>query len=213
MGRGITEPNAGSDNRMPPEDDPKAGYRVRAVREGDEWILNGEKCFIANGSVGLALFRGRAHQSGRQHQAGRHALHGAQGHARLPHRQGVQQARLALLPERRADLRERARAARQRRGRGGHRLGQGRQGRHHRRRHLRRPRARGERAGRVRRRLRDGDELRAHAQARRQVPDGAPARPAEDQRDARADRGAALVRDAGRLAARPRRALARTPAS
>ena len=56
MGRGITEPNAGSDNRMPPEDDPKAGYRVRAVRDGDEWILNGEKCFIANGSVGSLFF-------------------------------------------------------------------------------------------------------------------------------------------------------------
>ena len=56
MGRGITEPNAGSDNRMPPEDDPKAGYRVRAVRQGDEWILNGEKCFIANGSVGSLFF-------------------------------------------------------------------------------------------------------------------------------------------------------------
>jgi len=56
MGRGITEPNAGSDNRLPPEDDPKAGYRVRAVRDGDEWVLNGEKCFIANGSVGSLFF-------------------------------------------------------------------------------------------------------------------------------------------------------------
>ena len=56
MGRGITEPNAGSDNRMPPEDDPKAGYRLRAVRDGDEWVLNGEKCFIANGSVGSLFF-------------------------------------------------------------------------------------------------------------------------------------------------------------
>src|SRR6185436_11918838 len=56
MGRGITEPNAGSDNRMPPEDDPKAGYRLRAERKGDEWILNGEKCFIANGSVGSLFF-------------------------------------------------------------------------------------------------------------------------------------------------------------
>ena len=56
MGRGITEPNAGSDNRMPPEDDPKAGYRLRAERNGDEWILNGEKCFIANGSVGSLFF-------------------------------------------------------------------------------------------------------------------------------------------------------------
>lgn len=56
MGRGITEPNSGSDNRMPPEDDPKAGFRLRAERKGDEWILNGEKCFIANGSVGSLFF-------------------------------------------------------------------------------------------------------------------------------------------------------------
>lgn len=56
MGRGITEPNAGSDNRLPPADDPKAGFRLRAERKGDEWILNGEKCFIANGSVGSLFF-------------------------------------------------------------------------------------------------------------------------------------------------------------
>ena len=56
MGRGITEPNSGSDNRMPPEDDPKAGYRLKAVQDGNEWVLNGEKCFIANGSVGSLFF-------------------------------------------------------------------------------------------------------------------------------------------------------------
>jgi alkylation response protein AidB-like acyl-CoA dehydrogenase len=56
LGKGGTEPNAGSDNRLPPEDDPKAGFRLRAERKGDEWILNGEKCFIANGSVGKLFF-------------------------------------------------------------------------------------------------------------------------------------------------------------
>jgi alkylation response protein AidB-like acyl-CoA dehydrogenase len=56
LGSASTEPNAGSDNRYPPEDDPKAGYRLRAERRGDEWILNGEKCFIANGSVGKLFF-------------------------------------------------------------------------------------------------------------------------------------------------------------
>jgi len=56
MGSGSTEPNAGSDNRYPPDDDPKAGYRIRAERKGDEWILNGEKTFIANGSVGKLFF-------------------------------------------------------------------------------------------------------------------------------------------------------------
>jgi alkylation response protein AidB-like acyl-CoA dehydrogenase len=56
MGSASTEPNAGSDNRYPPEDDPRAGYRLRAERSGDDWILNGEKAFIANGSVGRLFF-------------------------------------------------------------------------------------------------------------------------------------------------------------
>jgi acyl-CoA dehydrogenase len=56
LGKGITEPGAGSDNRMPPEDDPKAGLKLRAERHGDEWILNGEKAFIANGSVAKLFF-------------------------------------------------------------------------------------------------------------------------------------------------------------
>ena len=56
IGRGITEPNAGCDNRLPPKDDPKAGYKLHAERDGDDWILNGEKCFIANGSVGSLFF-------------------------------------------------------------------------------------------------------------------------------------------------------------
>jgi len=56
LGKGGTEPNAGSDNRMPPEDDPKAGWKLKAERRGDEWILNGEKCFIANGSVAKLFF-------------------------------------------------------------------------------------------------------------------------------------------------------------
>ena len=56
LGKGGTEPNGGSDNRMPPEDDPRAGFRLRAERRGDEWILNGEKTFIANGSVAKLFF-------------------------------------------------------------------------------------------------------------------------------------------------------------
>jgi len=56
MGAGSTEPNAGSDNRYPPEDDPRSGWRLRAERRGDDWILNGEKTFIANGSVGKLFF-------------------------------------------------------------------------------------------------------------------------------------------------------------
>jgi len=55
LGKGISEPGAGSDNRLPPAD-PKAGLKLRAERKGDEWILNGEKCFIANASVGKLFF-------------------------------------------------------------------------------------------------------------------------------------------------------------
>ena len=56
LGLAGTEPNAGSDNRFPPADDPKAGWRLRAERQGDEWILNGEKCYIANATVGKLFF-------------------------------------------------------------------------------------------------------------------------------------------------------------
>jgi len=56
MGKGITEPNAGSDNRLPPDDDPRAGVKLKAERRGDDWILNGEKCFIANANVGKLFF-------------------------------------------------------------------------------------------------------------------------------------------------------------
>ena len=56
IGSASTEPNSGSDNRYPPTDAPKSGWRLRAERKGDEWILNGEKTFIANGSVGKLFF-------------------------------------------------------------------------------------------------------------------------------------------------------------
>jgi alkylation response protein AidB-like acyl-CoA dehydrogenase len=56
LGKGITEPGAGSDNRMPLADDPKQGLMLKAERRGDEWILNGEKTFIANAPVGKLFF-------------------------------------------------------------------------------------------------------------------------------------------------------------
>jgi acyl-CoA dehydrogenase len=56
IGSGSTEPNAGSDNRYPPADAPKSGWRLKAERDGDDWILNGEKTFIANGTVGKLFF-------------------------------------------------------------------------------------------------------------------------------------------------------------
>ena len=56
LGKGITEPGAGSDNRLPPEDDAKPGLKLKAERHGDEWILNGEKAFIANAPIGKLFF-------------------------------------------------------------------------------------------------------------------------------------------------------------
>ena len=60
LGHAGTEPNAGSDHRLPPEEDPRAGWKLKAERESDregaDWILNGEKCFIANGSVAKLFF-------------------------------------------------------------------------------------------------------------------------------------------------------------
>ena len=56
LGHAGTEPNAGSDHRLPPEEYPRTGWKLRAERKGDEWILNGEKCFIANGGVGKLFF-------------------------------------------------------------------------------------------------------------------------------------------------------------
>jgi alkylation response protein AidB-like acyl-CoA dehydrogenase len=56
LGKGITEPGAGSDNRLPPDDDPKPGLKLKAERHGDEWILNGEKAFIANAPIGKLFF-------------------------------------------------------------------------------------------------------------------------------------------------------------
>ncbi|MDQ7793484.1 MAG: acyl-CoA dehydrogenase [bacterium] len=38
----LTEPNAGSD---------AGGTETRAIRDGDEWVINGSKCFITNGSL------------------------------------------------------------------------------------------------------------------------------------------------------------------
>jgi acyl-CoA dehydrogenase len=38
----VTEPNAGSD---------VSSLRTRAVRDGSDWVLNGQKCFITNGGI------------------------------------------------------------------------------------------------------------------------------------------------------------------
>ncbi|ERI09900.1 acyl-CoA dehydrogenase [Aneurinibacillus aneurinilyticus] len=43
---GLTEPNAGSD---------AGGTRTTAVKKGNEWVINGSKCYITNASYAKAL--------------------------------------------------------------------------------------------------------------------------------------------------------------
>jgi citronellyl-CoA dehydrogenase len=68
---GITEPNAGSD---------VAGIKTRAVKDGDEYVINGSKTFITNGHRA----RDRAPDQDRPGRGVRrvHAVPGADGHAR-----------------------------------------------------------------------------------------------------------------------------------
>lgn len=42
---GLTEPNAGSDSR---------GTKTTAQKDGDNWTINGSKCFITNGSAAIS---------------------------------------------------------------------------------------------------------------------------------------------------------------
>ena len=135
--------------------------KLRAERHGDEWILNGEKCFIANAPVGKLFFidartdpnaplrQGTTmflvpddtpgfrigkvfNKSGwRFYQNGEMIFE----NARVPHANVVGQVNTSDMKTQRG-------------------------GRPHRRRHLRRSRARRQRARRVRRRLRAGDEAR-----------------------------------------------------
>jgi alkylation response protein AidB-like acyl-CoA dehydrogenase len=56
----TTEPEAGSD---------VANVKTRIVKEGDEWVINGTKTFITNGSVcDFALIFGRTYEGEKRHQ-------------------------------------------------------------------------------------------------------------------------------------------------
>lgn len=50
-----TEAQSGSDN-MIPYDVVEAGVKTSAVRDGDEWVINGRKVFTSNGSVAKLYF-------------------------------------------------------------------------------------------------------------------------------------------------------------
>ena len=52
---GITEPDAGCDNLLP-YDEPDGGMRTSAVRDGDEWVINGTKHFVACSAVSKLYF-------------------------------------------------------------------------------------------------------------------------------------------------------------
>jgi alkylation response protein AidB-like acyl-CoA dehydrogenase len=52
---GMTEPQSGSDSVLP-YDSPDAGPRTTAVRDGNDWVLNGVKHFITNGYAAKLLF-------------------------------------------------------------------------------------------------------------------------------------------------------------
>jgi short-chain 2-methylacyl-CoA dehydrogenase len=45
-GFGLTEPDAGSDSR---------GSKTTAIPEGDQWVINGSKIFITNGSANISI--------------------------------------------------------------------------------------------------------------------------------------------------------------
>ena len=57
LGMAGTEPTSGSDNRTQP-DELTAGWMLTADRDGDEWVLNGTKRYIANGGVAKLYFVG-----------------------------------------------------------------------------------------------------------------------------------------------------------
>ena len=204
LGKGITEPNAGSDNRLPP-DDPKAGLKLTRRAQGRRMDPQRREVLHRQRAGRQAVLHRRAHRPDGAAQAGHHHVPGAARHARLPHRQGVQQERLALLPERRDDLRERARAARQCR-----RRGQRRDPQDGRRRAATPPAATcsATSSSPPTRSASATTPARARCSHARTAKQGgqlavrAAERPAADQQDVHADRGAALVRDAGRLGAR-----------
>jgi butyryl-CoA dehydrogenase len=76
---GLTEPDAGSD---------AAATQTRAVREGDEWVINGRKAFITNAgtdiSAGVTLTAVTATQNGHKEISTIAVEHGTPGYTQAP---------------------------------------------------------------------------------------------------------------------------------
>ena len=55
LAHAMAEPDAGSDNMLP-NDDIRAGIATSARRDGEEWVINGRKHYIANGNIAKLVF-------------------------------------------------------------------------------------------------------------------------------------------------------------
>ena len=71
---GVTEPGAGSD---------VAGIRTRAVRDGNDYVLNGAKMFITNGVHGDLYFIAARTDPEAKGSRAHHHVHRREGHAGL----------------------------------------------------------------------------------------------------------------------------------
>lgn len=79
-GFGLTEPDAGSDSR---------GTKTTAVADGDDWVINGSKIFITNGSVDMSVGSAvqavtKIHEDGKKEYSTIIVEKGSPGFRRMP---------------------------------------------------------------------------------------------------------------------------------